>query len=231
MKKTQVALAALAVIVVTLLTPTVTSADTETYLYQGQNELSLFSEPCMSCNIVLSFTVANPLAPSSTYTWRENGMSSGNQLDPILDMSFDNFLGLNNAIDPSDIIVSTDKSGNIDGWSFDITSSAFPASFGTCQSRVSSEDLDESLPTSPLLENVTFFNCTYMYDNGTDSVESVSDPLYPIILTPPPSPWTEKTNVTGSMNAPEPSSLILLSSGLLGLVGLSRKKLFNHGGK
>lgn len=211
MKKTQVALAAVALIVVTLLAPTVTPADTETYLYQGQNELSLFSEPCMPCNIILSFTVANALAPSSTYTWAENGMSTGKQLDPILDMSFSNFVGLNNAIDPSVIEVSTDKSGNIDAWSFTITSPAFPLPSGTCQSTVSSELLDPS-PMSPIPESISFFNCTDIMDDDTDTVISESDPLYPI---PSPSPWTEKTNVTGTMNAPEPSSLMLLSIGVL----------------
>jgi hypothetical protein len=210
MKKTQVALAALAVIVVTLLAPTVTPADTETYLYQGQNQLSLTNEECMPCNIDLSFTVASALAPSSTYTWAENGMSTGNQLDPILDKSFSNFVGLNNAIDPSSIQVSTDNSGNIDAWRFTISSPAFPVPSGTCQSTVSSELLDPS-PGSPLPESVSFFNCTDMTQDGTDTVISESDPTYPI---PSPSPWTEKTNVTGTMNAPEPSSLILLSIGV-----------------
>jgi hypothetical protein len=206
----KVALAALAVIVVALIAPTVTPADTETYLYQGQNQLSLTNEECMPCSIVLSFTVASALAPSSTYTWAENGMSTGKQLDPILDMSFSNFVGLNNAIDPSVIEVSTDKSGNIDAWSFTINSPAFPLPSGTCQSTVSSELLDPS-PMSPIPESISFFNCTDIMDDDTDTVISESDPLYPI---PSPSPWTEKTNVTGTMNAPEPSSLMLLSIGV-----------------
>lgn len=227
MKKTQFALAALALIVVTLLAPTVTPADTETYLYNGQNQLSTTNVYCMPCNIVLSFTVANPLAPSSTYNWAENGMSTGTQLDPILDMSSDNFLPLIYAVDPSSIQVSTDASGNIDAWFFTINSSAFPVPSGTCQSKVSSEQIDPA-PMSPIVETVSLFNCTDIMDNATDTVISMSDPLYPILS---PSPWTEKTNVSATMNAPEPSSLILLSSSLLGLVGLSRKKLLTHGGK
>jgi hypothetical protein len=220
MKKTQVALAALALIVVTLLAPTVTPADSETYLYKGQNLLSLNDVYCEPCDIVLQFTVANPLAPSSTYNWAENGMSTGKQLDPILDMSFDNFSPLLYAVDPSSIQVSTDSSGNIDTWSFTINSAAFPVPSGTCQGRVTSELLDSS-GMSPLPESISLFNCTDMTEDGTDTIISEFNPNSPVPL---PSPWTEKTNVTGSMKAPEPSSLMLLSIGVpLAFVKMRRR--------
>ena len=113
MKTRHLALAAVALLVITLLATGAARADTFTYTYTSQQQLDLGNQPCDPCRVALSFTVATALAPSSTFTWAENGSTFANPLNPILNMSSDNFGGLSSAVNPSSIQVVTDKSGNI----------------------------------------------------------------------------------------------------------------------
>jgi hypothetical protein len=170
---------------------------------------------------MLSITVANALAPSTTYTWDANGTTSANPLDPILDMSFDNFGGLNGDVDPSFIEVVTDKSGNIDDWGFTTTSPSIPLSSGTCTGTVSSRGSVSSIVPSSIAETISLSNCTDMSKNNTDSIIFQSNPIFP-------SPWTSTTNVTTIMNAPEPSTLMLLGVGVLAAAIFRKKRLLGR---
>lgn len=209
MKTTRLALAAFAILVLTLLASGVAHADTVTYSYTSVEQLTLNNEPCDPCRVTLSITLANALAPSTSFRWDASGTSSGNQLDPILGMSFDNFGGLNDKIDPSSIQVATDKSGNIDEWAFTLNSAAFPLPSGTCMGHVFSSGNEDPTVLSEIAETISLTNCTAMFVDATDSVI-----FQPNTIFGSPTFWTEKTNVT-TMNAPEPSTLMLLSIGVI----------------
>jgi hypothetical protein len=211
MKKTHLALATFALLVVTLLATGAARADTFTYTYISQGQVDLDNDPCAPCRVMLSITLPNALAPSSTSTWAEDGSTFGDPLNPIVDMSFDNFGGLNGAVNPSSIDVVTDKSGNIVAWGFVINSGPFPVPSGTCKGLVSSEG-DESSPLpSTIDETITMSGCTDMSVDSTDSVLFTPASLQGL----PPAFWNEETNVTTTMNAPEPSTVMLLSIGVL----------------
>jgi PEP-CTERM motif len=210
-KTRHLALAAVALLVITLLATGAARADTFTYTYTSQQQLDLGNQPCDPCRVALSFTVATALAPSSTFTWAENGSTFANPLNPILNMSSDNFGGLSSAVDPSSIQVVTDKSGNIVSWGFTINSAAFPVPSGTCTGLVASLGDESSPVASSIVETITMSNCTDVFVDNTDT--AIFTPL--ILPGAPPDFWTEKTNVTTTMNAPEPSTLMLVSIGVL----------------
>src|ERR1700744_4230364 len=163
MRKTQVARAIFALAVATFFASGSARADTFTYSYAGQGQLDLGSlGPCSPCRINLAFTGANALAPSTSYTWAANGTTFGSPLDPILDMSDDNFGGLTGDVDPSFIDLVTDKSGNIEFWGFATTSPDLLQLSGTCTGTVSSMGSISSIIPTSINEMISLSNCTDM---------------------------------------------------------------------
>ncbi|HEY4949074.1 MAG TPA: hypothetical protein VIH88_01950 [Candidatus Acidoferrales bacterium] len=204
MKKAQVALAAFVLLVVALIASGSARADTFTYSYTSQEELNLgVGSMCSSCRVTVIFTVANPLAPSTAYVWNANGTDSGprHQLDP-LDISVSPFFGSDN----DSLLLYTDRFGNIEDWQLAASTIFMLTSSDTCTGSVNSQG-DEQVGTFAQ-ESVSLSNCTDMLADHTDSVS------FQLFTELGPS-WTETTNVTTTMNASEPSTLLLLGIGVL----------------
>jgi hypothetical protein len=200
-KKTQVALAAFVLLVVTLFVSGAARADTFSYSYTSQEEVALGgSESCSVCRINITFTVANALAPNTAYFWTADGSGTGNQLDPLT-LNYSPFGGGSDA----SLMVVTDKSGNIEEWQLASIMTFMAAPGETCTGGVSSRGSD-TVAEKGVFESVSLSNCTNMSDDANDTIN------YQLSFEPA---WVETTNITTTMNAPEPSTLMLLAIGVL----------------
>jgi hypothetical protein len=209
LKKIRDAFVTAAVMALALLASPAARADTETYTYQSQSDLSLGSAVvCSPCELRLTLTVDNVLAPNTTYMWVSSGTTLGTPLDLDPDSS-DNFSFLFAASNPSGISLTTDSSGRIFQWAFNLSTSSFPGTAPGCVGNETSSGMDSRLSnTLESADTISVMSCTNpLNDGGEDSAVSVSQGFFV-------DPWKVKTNVT-TAPMPEPSTLALLSIGVL----------------
>jgi hypothetical protein len=209
LKKIRNVFVAAAAMALALLASPAARADTETYTYQGQSQLNLGGTGvCSPCRVMLSFTVAAPLAPDSTYTWVSSGTGLGTPLDPEPE-SFDNFGSIFAASNPSSIFLTTDSTGEIYQWEFNISTIAPDETGPGCVANEASSGMASKLSNSLESEDsISVMNCTNIFDDEGEDAGLVNDEGFFI------NPWTVTTNVT-TAPMPEPSTLALLSIGVL----------------
>jgi hypothetical protein len=173
-------------------------ADT-TYTYTGNDFFSdgILGPYTTSDSVTGSFTVASPLPDN----------------DPFPDVKFLSFsftdgvqtITNSNAYFP-EIRIATDSSGNITSWLIHL---------------ISIDNINDFIQTEAFVDQ---FHNINVDDEGEDPIPSTLDPPGSGYNSGDPGTWTSNIATQPPSLIPEPSTLTMLGTGMLGLAGLARRR-------